>query len=425
MRGLPSGWEWAPFEDVAAVDANLVDPSDYPDYPHIAPNHIESRTGRLLPYTTVKSDGVTSSKHLFVPGHILYSKIRPYLAKAVRVEFSGLCSADMYPVSSHLDARFLHHWLLSSEFTALAAGQQGRSVLPKINRAALDKLPVPVPPMHEQERIVGAIEEHLSRFDAGATALSAGAARVSGFTHSAIGAVLNPDWPTRPLFDVCSLIVDCPHSTAKFVESGVACVDTTNIEPFELKRARLRFVSERTYVERTKRHEPVEDDVVFGREGTVGTAVRVPPGIRLCLGQRVMLFRAGPELRADFLELVMNSNFMRRQYRPIILGTTAPHLNVRDVKSLHVPVPSLGDQELAVRVAEGARQSAGRLRANLEVVGRRAAGLRRMILAAAFAGQLVPRDRKDEPASVLLERIRAERATATRGRRTRHAGPAP
>ena len=74
MRIVPSAWEWAKFGDVASIDSNLVDPMCFLDLPHIAPNHIESHTGRLLPYGTVRGDGVTSSKHLFREGHLLFSK---------------------------------------------------------------------------------------------------------------------------------------------------------------------------------------------------------------------------------------------------------------------------------------------------------------------------------------------------------------
>lgn len=146
MSELPAGWASAPFDEVASVDSNLVDPAEYLELPHIAPNHIESQTGRMLPYATVRDDGVTSAKHHFRAGHILYSKIRPYLAKAVVVNFEGLCSADMYPVSTALEPRYLHRWLISPSFTHLASTKQGRSVLPKINRADLGKLPVPVSP---------------------------------------------------------------------------------------------------------------------------------------------------------------------------------------------------------------------------------------------------------------------------------------
>jgi len=93
---VPSGWCWTHFIDIAAVQSNLVPPRSYHDFPHIAPDNIESGTGRLLPYETIRTSGVFSSKHLFAAGCILYSKIRPALAKAVIVDFDGLCSADMY-----------------------------------------------------------------------------------------------------------------------------------------------------------------------------------------------------------------------------------------------------------------------------------------------------------------------------------------
>jgi len=148
------------------VASNLVSPSDFQNWPHIAPNHIESETGRLLPFDTIAHDGVTSPKHRFSAGQVLYSKIRPYLAKVVVADFDGLCSADMYPIESDLDARFLKWWMLTREFTRRAAGEQARTVLPKINVRALSGLPVPMPPQGEQRRIVEILKDHLSRLDA-------------------------------------------------------------------------------------------------------------------------------------------------------------------------------------------------------------------------------------------------------------------
>ncbi|MBE9231986.1 restriction endonuclease subunit S [Cuspidothrix issatschenkoi LEGE 03284] len=159
-RELPGNWIWSKFADIAAIKSNLVSPSDYLEFPHIAPNHIVSNTGELLEFTTIQEDKVTSPKHLFEPGQILYSKIRPYLAKAVLVNFSGLCSADMYPISSFINSSFLHHWIICPEFTEMASNQQGRTVLPKINQVALNQLLVPVPPSEEQKQIVSLIEKY-------------------------------------------------------------------------------------------------------------------------------------------------------------------------------------------------------------------------------------------------------------------------
>lgn len=314
------------------------------------------------------------------------------------------------------------HWYCMHAALDGRFGEAGRGVnIRHLGKQGLAGFPIPVPPAAEQERIVAAIEEHLSRLDAAEAALADVAGRVGAFTSAAIASTIDPSWPTESVAAACCEIVDCAHSTAKFAAEGVACVDTTNIEPFRLVESKLRYVSDQTFAERTRRVVPTEGDVIFSREGTVGTAVRVPPGLRLCLGQRVMLLRAGPGVRPDFLELVMNSHFLRRQYRPLILGTTAPHLNVRDVKTLRVPIPSEDQQALAVAVAHQALDSTSRIRAEVGAARSRAAALRRSILAAAFAGRLVPQDPSDAPALVLLERIGAERAAAIPTKRTRKA----
>ncbi|GAB4901217.1 hypothetical protein MAHJHV28_44120 [Mycobacterium avium subsp. hominissuis] len=146
--------------------------------------NIESKTGRLLAYRTVAEDKVTSPKHLFKPGQILYSKIRPYLAKVAIADFAGLCSADMYPVETELEPRYLKWWMLTPEFTRHASGQQARTVLPKINKHALGQLPVPVPPLDDQRRIVDLLEDHLSRLDAAANGLLKARKRIDSFVRS-------------------------------------------------------------------------------------------------------------------------------------------------------------------------------------------------------------------------------------------------
>ena len=163
---LPVGWEQRLFSDIASVDSGLVDPAQFGDAPHVAPNHIESNSGRLLEYRTVAEDGVTSGKHRFRAGHILYSKIRPHLNKVTLVSFDGLCSADMYPISTSQNARWLARVMLAPDFVSQASSAQTRTVLPKINVRELSRLTVPVPPLPEQDRIVQIVDEQLSRLDA-------------------------------------------------------------------------------------------------------------------------------------------------------------------------------------------------------------------------------------------------------------------
>lgn len=153
-------WKTTRFDSVAAIRSNLVDPAEYQSFPHIAPDNIEKKTGVLLEYHTIAEDGVTSGKHRFYSGQILYSKIRPYLSKAVVVDFDGLCSADMYPIEAYQNARCLWYYMLSDEFLLQASTAGSRSVLPKINQKELSALTVHLPANdREQEEIARILDE--------------------------------------------------------------------------------------------------------------------------------------------------------------------------------------------------------------------------------------------------------------------------
>ena len=160
-RGVSiDNWKTTRFDSVAAIRSNLVDPAEYQSFPHIAPDNIEKKTGVLLEYHTIAEDGVTSGKHRFYSGQILYSKIRPYLSKAVVVDFDGLCSADMYPIEAYQNARCLWYYMLSDEFLLQASTAGSRSVFPKINQKELSALTVHLPTNdREQEEIARILDE--------------------------------------------------------------------------------------------------------------------------------------------------------------------------------------------------------------------------------------------------------------------------
>ena len=147
-------WETKRFDEVADIKSNLVEPSNYLEFPHIAPDNIEKRTGILLDYHTIAEDGVKSGKHRFYAGQILYSKIRPYLSKVVMVDFDGLCSADMYPIEAKENTKDLLYYMLSDMFLEQASSAGSRSVLPKINQKELSAIKVRITSDEEQKEVV-------------------------------------------------------------------------------------------------------------------------------------------------------------------------------------------------------------------------------------------------------------------------------
>jgi type I restriction enzyme S subunit len=155
---IPENWVWCRFSSIATIESNLVDPFDYPNHPHIAPDNIEKGTGRLLDYKTVKEDNVISSNHYFFPSQLIYSKVRPRLNKVVKVDFEGLCSADMYPIKSLINPDYLLNCILSKYFLDEVFKFDNRVKMPKINQNQLSQILIPVPPIQEQKRIKVKIE---------------------------------------------------------------------------------------------------------------------------------------------------------------------------------------------------------------------------------------------------------------------------
>ena len=159
---VPEGWEIERYDNLVSIVSGQVDPRQVPfsTLPHVAPDHIESGTGRLLPTRTAGELNLISGKYHFAAGDVLYSKIRPYLCKAAIVNFEGTCSADMYvlrPVAHRLARDFLFYLLLTPQFTQQAMSFQDRTGIPKINRQQLGTLLLPVPPIYEQRKIAAAI----------------------------------------------------------------------------------------------------------------------------------------------------------------------------------------------------------------------------------------------------------------------------
>ena len=223
---IPAEWNVRPLIGLVSIANGQVNPlqEPYRSMILVAPDHIESGTGRLIAKRTAEDQKAISGKYLFKKGDILYSKIRPYLRKACLSDFDGLCSADMYPltVQPRVSAGFILNVILGHRFSTFAENVSARSGMPKINREELSEYVVAVPPLNEQR----AIAEALSDVDALINALDAlitkkrhikqgtmqqlltGKKRLPQFEPKTTtfkqteAGIIPDDWEVKPLIDV-------------------------------------------------------------------------------------------------------------------------------------------------------------------------------------------------------------------------------
>lgn len=146
----PKKWPTARLDEVVEIGTQLVDPNqpEYLDLPHVGGEEIEKETGHLLTPKLVRDRILRSGKFHFTAEHVLYSKIRPHLNKVAYPRFSGVCSADIYPLRPKIDSVspwYIIGLLRSNAFLAYAKMHSERLRMPKLNREQLGAFSTPLP----------------------------------------------------------------------------------------------------------------------------------------------------------------------------------------------------------------------------------------------------------------------------------------
>ncbi|MBT3145100.1 restriction endonuclease subunit S [Neptunomonas phycophila] len=156
-------WDKVRLNDVCQITSKLCDPreEEYLDMFHIGGANITSFSGELIGLKTAREEKLISGKFPFDNSMVLYSKIRPYLMKVARPSISGICSADIYPLTpdnQKMNRDFLFYLLLSDLFTQYAIEGSSRAGMPKVNRKHLFNFEFFLPSIDEQKSICESLD---------------------------------------------------------------------------------------------------------------------------------------------------------------------------------------------------------------------------------------------------------------------------
>ncbi len=222
-------------------------------------------------------------------------------------------------------------------------------------------------------------------------------------------------WTAMPLGMLNVEIFDGPFGsnlkTSDYVEKGVRVVRLENIGRGTFIDEKRTFVSQEKF-ELLTNHTVSAGDIVFS--SFVLDAIRsavVPPSISIAVNKAdcFAIKLLGTTVSAEFVARFMQSRNAFKQVEGTIHGVGRPRINTSQLKQLQIPICSQLEQEVITGFLEAIWSGIESLEGEIEAQLQRVSTLRQSILRNAFSGQLVPQDPNDEPASVLLERIKAEK----------------
>ncbi len=292
-----------------------------------------------------------------------------------------------------LDACYLRYLLEHHSDSGTLARLSTGSTIAHLPQQQLRRVPVPLPPIDEQRRIVDLLEDHLYRLDQAAASLSSARARTQVLGSQVLLDALNAVQTEN--VELSRTLIQ-PLANGRSVQTlagGFPVLRLTALQDGRIDLAQRkegawdRAAAERFLVEK--------GDFLIARGngslrlvGIGGLVIEDPDPI----AYPDTLIRARPDptlLAPEFLALVWNSQIVRRQIE-VCARTTAGiyKVNQKDLGSVLVPLPSLSDQADVVARAQGLRESVGRLSAAEDLAMRRLESLRRSLLAAAFSGRL-------------------------------------
>ncbi|MEX1196236.1 MAG: restriction endonuclease subunit S [Pseudohongiellaceae bacterium] len=334
-----------------------------------------------------------------------------------------------------VDKVFLFYFLnsIAAELYAQAHG----SGMVHITKKKFDAIPMLLPPINEQRRTVAKIEELFSELDKGVESLKTARAQLKTYRQSLLSAAFEGRfsresnhvvWPIAKFGNVLDYLTSGSRGWAKYyADQGDLFIRAQNLKNDKLDLSDRAYVSlpDKSEGKRTRVERGDLLVTITGANVTKAGLVEKELG-NAYVSQHVALCRLNECLLPAFAYWYLMSELGgRKQLNRMAYGAGKPGLNLDNIKSMDIPIPGIESQRETVIAIEQKLAICTKLDSTLDVTIRKIEALRQSILKRAFEGKLVPQNPDDEPASVLLERIRQEQADAPSPKRRKRKTEAP
>ena len=287
-----------------------------------------------------------------------------------------------------MDSRFLYFFCLSYDFSAHNRG----TTIPSLVKSELLNIPIPVPPLAEQQRIVGLLDEAFEGLATAKANAEKNLQNARALFESHLQSVFTqrgPGWVDRQLDSLCHEITVGHVGSMKteYKASGIPFLRSQNIRPFEVSMENAMFIDE-AFHRALKKSQLRPGDLAIVRTGYPGTAAVIPPELPDSNCSDLVIVRPSKEVNPHFLAAFFNSAFGKQLVLGKIVGAAQKHFNITAAKEVMLHVPPIPEQRTIIAMVDDLREQTHHLARLYEQKLAALEALKKSLLHQAFTGEL-------------------------------------
>lgn len=219
---------------------------------------------------------------------------------------------------------------------------------------------------------------------------------------------LPEEWEWVRLNEITSVLGDGLHGTPKYSENGgYYFINGNNLELGKINiKKDTKQISEEEYI---KHKKPLDSNTIFiSINGTLGN-IAFYNNEKVILGKSVCYFNLIHPIKKEYIAYILKSPYFKMMLQESATATTIKNISLEMMRKFLIPLPPLYIQDQIVQKLEQLSKTKDSLLSHAESQLNYTKKMREALLQEAIRGELVPQDENDEPASILLEKIKTEK----------------
>lgn len=417
---LPIGWIECNIGDISEIVTGKTPSKKQTEYfggsvPFVKPGDLDKSK-----YIIKSEDTLTKLGFQYAPflpaGSVLVSCIGNLGKKGI-LQIDGSCNQQINAIlpNEYVDNLYLYYYI--DKIKNWMEANASATTVTILNKQNFSKAPLLLPPLAEQGRIVEKIEEIFAKIDAGVEKLKSAQEKIKQYKQSVLHSAFTgklyktTEWKELPLKDVCD--VNPKTEILSLTDEDDVCflpMPSVEAETNKYKEVLIKYKTVKKGFTKFKNKDVLLAKITPCMENGKSCVV---DNLLYNIGfgsTEFHVLRCSENLLNKFIYFIISSVSFRKLAKMKMTGAVGQQRVPADfLKTFPILLPTIPEQEKIVEEIEKRFAKADKMLEVVEKSLKFAEQLKQSVLKKAFEGKLVPQNPNDEPASVLLERIKSEK----------------